>query len=856
MAGEISIDAMQIEITASAESASSKIDNLVGSLKTLRSTLAGLGTGKQGAKLAQGLGQLKQTIGDLGGLAGKLKNVSDAISGLQKMGDVKISSTIGKNLESIATACDGFTSEKISNLERAADALKKMDGVNVGSLRQAASRTAPTVSTAPADSGTSTVASEANRVGAATDGAAERVSKLSSALNALKSVAGGAASKLWGVSKSALKIGGNLLAAPFKSALSSMKAFSTKLSNIGSAFKRILFYRAIRALIKEITQAVKEGINNLYQWSAAFGGEFAGSMDRAATSLQYFKNSIGASLAPLINALVPILDAIIDRVVALINVINQLFAKLAGATYWTRAVKSAKQYGEATGGAAKAMKKLKDYTLGFDELNVFNDNAGSGGGGGASVPDYGSMFENVDVFDNGVSDFADKFKGAIRNGDWAGAGKLLASKVNGVFASVKWNTLGKKIGKGVNGVIATAYNFLQNVDFRAIGRDIADWLNGALSEIDFTNLGGLLVRKFTMLWDTVLGFVDKLDWKQLGKKISEYLRGIFDNLSNWLDSVNWEQLGSDLWTKFKQLIEGLDVKILAKSLFNMLWKVVKAAWGLLKGAVKGIWDDIENEVFKPLADWFDKNVVQPISDFFTDLWNGVASLAEDAWESVKEAFRPAITWFDRNVIQPVSKFFSGLWDDVSGWASDAWEDIKRVFDTVYGWLDRNVIQPVKKLFSNLWQAIKDGAQYAWDFVKGVASGFGQSIFGGGISITVDDYVKKKTGLIQSRASGGYVESGQMFLARENGIPEMVGRIGNQTAVANNGQIEEGIARATERGSEGTIRALYAVAAQLVRAIEDNTMTVNIGDDEIGRANDRYTARRGTNTTKGAFANAW
>ena len=91
---------------------------------------------------------------------------------------------------------------------------------------------------------------------------------------------------------------------------------------------------------------------------------------------------------------------------------------------------------------------------------------------------------------------------------------------------------------------------------------------------------------------------------------------------------------------------------------------------------------------------------------------------------------------------------------------------------------------------------------------------------------------------------------------ENGIPEMVGRIGNQTAVANNGQIEEGIARATERGSEGTIRALYAVAAQLVRAIEDNTMTVNIGDDEIGRANDRYTARRGTNTTKGAFANAW
>lgn len=854
MAGEISIDAMQIEITASAESASSKIDNLVGSLKTLKSTLAGLGSGKRGAQLVKSLNDLKQTIGDLGSLAGKIKNVADAVGSLQKIGDVKISSTLGKNLNSISEACDAFKPASIDNLERAASALERINGVNVNGIRSLSTRQAPDVTAAPVDSSTTTTAAETGRVGSEAENASARVSKLSAALNTLKSVAGGAASKLWSFSKSALKIGGNLLAAPFKSAVSSMKAFSDKLSSIGSAFKRILFYRAIRALIKEITQAVKEGINNLYQWSAAFGGEFAGSMDRAATSLQYFKNSIGAAMAPLINAIVPIIDAIIDRVVALINVFNQLFARLAGASYWTRAVKSAKQYGEATGGAAKAMKKLKDYTLGFDELNVFNDNAGSGGGGGAAVPDYGSMFENVDVFDKGVSDFADQFKNALRNGDWASAGKLLAQKVNSVFASVKWNALGKKLGKAVNGVIATAYNFLQNVDFRAIGRDIADWLNGALSEIDFSNLGGIVIRKFTMLWDTVLGFVDKLDWKQIGKKISEFLRGVFDNLSGWLDSVNWEQLGSDLWEDFKQLIEGLDVKKLAKSLFNMLWKVVKAAWGLLKGVVGGIWDDLESSVFQPLADWFDSNVVQPIQKFFTDLWDSVSGAAKDAWEAIKDVYRSVITWFDRNVIQPVKNYFKGLWDSVSDWASTAWSDIEHTFETIAGWIDRNVIQPVKKFFKNLWKDIKDGAEEAWEYVKGFVGGF----LGGttSISVSIEEYAKKKGSLIETRAAGGTVQSGQMFLARENGIPEMVGRIGNQTAVANNGQIEEGIARATERGSEGTIRALYAVAAQLVRAIEDNAVSVNVGDDEIGRANDRYTARRGTNTTKGAFANAW
>lgn len=45
------------------------------------------------------------------------------------------------------------------------------------------------------------------------------------------------------------------------------------------------------------------------------------------------------------------------------------------------------------------------------------------------------------------------------------------------------------------------------------------------------------------------------------------------------------------------------------------------------------------------------------------------------------------------------------------------------------------------------------------------------------------------------ASGGFPTTGQMFYARENGVPELVGRIGSRTAVANNDQITQGIATA-------------------------------------------------------------
>lgn len=46
--------------------------------------------------------------------------------------------------------------------------------------------------------------------------------------------------------------------------------------------------------------------------------------------------------------------------------------------------------------------------------------------------------------------------------------------------------------------------------------------------------------------------------------------------------------------------------------------------------------------------------------------------------------------------------------------------------------------------------------------------------------------------LKAYASGGIVSSGEVFVARENRMPEMVGRFGNQTAVANNDQIVSGI----------------------------------------------------------------
>lgn len=71
------------------------------------------------------------------------------------------------------------------------------------------------------------------------------------------------------------------------------------------------------------------------------------------------------------------------------------------------------------------------------------------------------------------------------------------------------------------------------------------------------------------------------------------------------------------------------------------------------------------------------------------------------------------------------------------------------------------------------------------------------------------------------ATGGFPASGEMFLARENGIPEMVGRMGRRTAVANNDQIVEGIVGGVQTANEGVITAIYAMAQNIVNAVGES-----------------------------------
>lgn len=99
--------------------------------------------------------------------------------------------------------------------------------------------------------------------------------------------------------------------------------------------------------------------------------------------------------------------------------------------------------------------------------------------------------------------------------------------------------------------------------------------------------------------------------------------------------------------------------------------------------------------------------------------------------------------------------------------------------------------------------------------------------------------------IPQYADGGFPEQGEMFIARERG-PELVGRIGHSTAVANNDQIVSGIASA----NEGVINAVYAMASMIVKAVEDKDSNVYLGGKQLARELAPYSAEvaRGKGTS--------
>lgn len=512
------------------------------------------------------------------------------------------------------------------------------------------------------------------------------------------------------------------------------------MSNFVASLKRIAFYRIIRTVIKEITQAFKEGLENAYEWSKTVGGELAPALDRIATASAQMKNQLGAALGELLVQLEPLITGLINLITELARAMTWLLAVLEGKEQYMVADKVATSWKEAD----KAAKGYKRTILGFDVINRLND---PNSGGGKSAKDYSNLFHWEPTGLGNIGGWFDTLLDKIFPVDSAMGGLL--DKIKELAATgpitVKIGELG---GEWVKNQLANLKN----------------WLGELMGDSPYQ--------------------------VQIGATLAENVSRTFSDLRSRLSRL----LGNSPYTVQLGMVP---TPGLAGN-FAAVWKRIKALQSVTPVVVK-----IGAEILPSFTQAM-KNVLSKVKELLgmnpVILEVGAAKVGE----AVNSGFSHSSGNFE---VAP-----SATKGDIPAMTESAVDKGKIT----------SAIDKVKDTVGKV--------------VKGAAIGAG-AIAAAGV---VGNVVGKITGgeggsagnmlLDMLYASGGFPDAGQMFIARERG-PELVGTIGNRTAVANNNQIIGGIAEA----NEGVVNAVYAMANLIVTAIDRKDVDVSLDGQSMARA---------------------
>lgn len=505
---------------------------------------------------------------------------------------------------------------------------------------------------------------------------------------------------------------------PFKT-LKELMGFESKKKNNGMPFGRMLgssiMFSTIFGLISQIKQAIKEGSDNLVQYSSSYNN----SISSMVSSLLYLKNAWAVAFAPIVNVVAPYISSFIDMVSSALNAVGHFLAALTGKGYVVQAKKAWKNYGASIADTGKktdkandSAKKLQKTILGFDELNILNGNdtsSGSGssgsGGGSAGSPSPSDMFETIEV-SNSMNQLADKFKEALKNSDFTEIGKMVGDKLNAAMESIPWDEIYHK-----------ADNF---------GKDLATFLNGLISPELFYNIGSTIASSINTALHSLNSFAANFDWKDFGaslassitgffetwdaeltgETLSNFATGILESLKSAIDTLDGDKTFEKIGQKLVDFICGIDWKKLTWDLLGFFKSLTNALVDFPKDFAKGVAQEILNKIFGedkvelPKVKWFDDltSWISKMSIRQIPLFDVIFSLI-DFKENIEAivAFVSDIKTNIEKALAPLADFFSSIFSlarentqspfaGIGDWFGERKKDIQHGLSGIDEWI--------------------------------------------------------------------------------------------------------------------------------------------------------------------------
>lgn len=456
-----------------------------------------------------------------------------------------------------------------------------------------------------------------------------------------------------------------------------------------------VLYSTVFQLISTIQSAFAEGMQSLAQYSQSVNANISSMM----SALMQLRNAFAAAFEPILSVVAPYLATFISWLARAINMLGQFFAALTGKGYAIQAkkvqmdyAKSLKDTASGAGKAAKALKEMQDYTLGFDELHIIdtkqNDSGGADGGAGGGAGDLlpTDMFETVEI-DSKIQDLAKRFKELLPLITSIAAGLAAWKIAMGLFKQLA--ELKKKLQElQVLSKLNVAMNGLSTV-LANVGLILSNLMKVAPTILGWSIVIGIIVGRFVYLYQTSESFRKGLErTKEIFKGILTVVGDVFKAVGKVLYDI-----GSGIWNYLiKPFLEfiGIDTSRIEEEFANF-FRMIKDWLGKLDIDFGDLGITIAGLalLFIPGGQLFGGALLA--FEGISVALRALGGVSDETWESIKS--KAVEVW------NSIKNFFKTTWDEIVSYYPEKWNEVKT--STAELW------ESVKTTISEKWTAIKD-----------------------------------------------------------------------------------------------------------------------------------------------------
>lgn len=418
--------------------------------------------------------------------------------------------------------------------------------------------------------------------------------------------------------------------------------FNKQVSSLSQADKAVLRYIAIMKQTANVQGNLAQTIQSP-----------ANQIKILKAQLDMLAKSVGSLLYPALKSILPPLIAAVQLIREFVEWVAKLMGVKVVFTDFTKSAESVGGIGDAMDDTAdstkKAAKALKDYTMGFDELNIIDPTQGSSGSGsGASA---GNILGDVDLsgydmFKDYVGNAVDEIKEKLRKlapiVAAIGAGFAAWAIGNALLTALKdTHDWAYKLGKIVGGLNPELLLVAGTVAL-IVGRFVQLYQNSE-------NFRQGLARIKDLIYLAGLGFTQGWNISLTDGKLGESIKWLKEALSNLGQAIwnlipeEWQGKISTAFETIQKVVKDLDLDLgdLVMTLIGIgltisghpVAGLAVLGFEAVSVAVRGLGSESEAEAFQLKSDWHDAFVnfgtiaAETVADIITALGNLINDFA-------------------------------------------------------------------------------------------------------------------------------------------------------------------------------------------------------------------------------------